>query len=174
VIRVFLGDLADVDCEAVLRSVSSNLAPDTPFSRSLELAAGNEVWDRLMNMGEFPVGAAVITPAGEVNAAFLIHVVLQSAEEPVRMETLRAALQNGLRRAQEWGLESLALPPLGTGAGNLDTEESAAEMVSVIQRHLGSFDHLREVIILVGTAFEEGVFLRAVELAQGQTSPRER
>ena len=172
-IRVIRCDPADAGAEAILRSVSSNLEPDTTFSRTVELVAGKGVSDRLQNMGELPVGAAVITPGGELDAAFLIHVVLQSAEEPVRIESLRSALENGLRRAQEWGLESLAIPPLGTGAGNLDAEESASEMVSVIQRHLLQCEHPREVSILVATAFEEGVFRQAVEGSEPEAPVQE-
>jgi O-acetyl-ADP-ribose deacetylase (regulator of RNase III) len=163
-----LAEPAEVDSEALLRSVSSTLEPDTPFSRSLELAAGPSVSDRLKGMGDLPVGAAVITPGGELKTPFLIHVVLQSAEEPVRVKALHSALQNGLRRAQEWGLESLAVPPLGTGAGNLETEESASEMASVIIRHMKDHEHPREVVVVVSSSYEEGVFLQAVERAQGQ------
>ncbi len=167
-IRVLVCGAEEAGSEAVLRSVSSNLEPDTPFSRGLELSAGSDVLDRLRSMGELPVGAAVITPGGDLTAAFLIHVVLQSSEEPVRVEGLRTALQNGLRRAEEWGLESLALPPLGTGAGNLETEESAAEMLSVIQRHIRHHDHPREVVILVSSSYEEGVFRQALDRSQRQ------
>jgi O-acetyl-ADP-ribose deacetylase (regulator of RNase III) len=173
VIRVIHGSPTEALSEAVLRSVSSNLEPDTAFSRTVELLAGKGVSDRLQNMGELPVGAAVITPGGDLDAAFLIHVVLQSSEEPVRIESLRSALQNGLRRAQEWGLESLAIPPLGTGAGNLDVEESANETVSIIRQHFEEFDHPREVTILVATAFEEGVFKGVVERSGPQASARE-
>ena len=172
-IRVIRCDPADAGAEAILRSVSSNLEPDTAFSRTVELMAGRGVSERLENMGELPVGAAVITPGEELDAAFLIHVVLQSAEEPVRIESLRSALQNGLRRAQEWGLESLALPPLGTGAGNLGAEESASEMVSVIRGHLLQFEHPREVTILVATAFEEGVFRGIVEGSDPEATVQE-
>lgn len=170
-IRVVRGSAGEAGTEAILRSVSSNLEPDTAFSRTIELTAGKGISDRLENMGDLPVGAAVITPGGDSGAAFLIHVVLQSVEEPVRLESLRSALQNGLRRAEEWGLESLAIPPLGTGAGNLDAEDSANEMVRVIQQHLREFEHPQEVVFLVGTAFEEGVFQQTVERSKHQPPP---
>jgi serine/threonine-protein kinase len=141
-----------MDCEGVLRSISSDLEADTAVGRTLELGAGPQVSDRLRAMGTLPVGAAVITPGGGLAASFLIHVVLQSRDEPVRAESLRAALTNGLRRAQEWGLESLALPPLGMGAGNLEAEESAAVMVPLIQGHLSGQAHPREVVIVVAAA----------------------
>ncbi len=172
-IRVVVADLAEVICEGILRSISSDLAADTPVSRSVELRAGSGVSDRLQAMGPLPVGAAVITPGGDLSAGFLIHMVLQSKEEPVGAGGLRSALVNGLRRAQEWGLESVAIPPLGMGAGNLEAEDSASVMVPVLQDHLRKFEYPRDVIIVAASDYEEDVFLRAVELAQRQTSAQE-
>lgn len=160
-IRVVPSDTADVACEAILRSVSSSLEADTPFSREVEVLAGPKVSQRLEAMGELPVGAAVITPGGGLSAGFIIHVVLHSLEEPLTSEGLRAALTNGLRRADEWGLETLALPPLGTGPGNLDAEEAAGIMVPLICEHLSRSSNPREVQILVGGGYEEDVFGKA-------------
>ncbi len=172
-IRVAQSPITEAGCEAVLRSVSSDLEADTPLSRTLELGAGNRVSDRLQAMGTLPVGAAVITPGGDLGVGFLIHVVLQSAEEPVGPEGLGLALLNGLRRAQEWGLETVAIPPLGIGAGNLEAEDSAAVMVPVIRNHLQGAEHPKEVVIVVASDYEESVFLGAVALADRQSAARE-
>ena len=171
-IRVILSGPAQVGTEAILRSMTSELAADTAFSREVELAAGEEVSRRLQAMEELPVGAAVITPGGGHPASFLIHVVLRSREDPVGAEAVRTGLRNGLRRAQELGLESLALPPLGTGAGNLDPQESAAVMVPVLlEHHRSSSAHPRDVTILVATTYEEEVFLRALDPAREGANP---
>lgn len=171
-IRVQTGSPADTGCEGILRSVSSELEPDTPVSRDLEAAAGPAVAERLRAMGDLPVGAAVVTPGGNLEAAFLIHVVLQSAEEPIGRETLRQGLQNGLRRAQEWGLDSLAMPVLGTGAGNLSAEEAAEVMVPLIEKHHSDFEHPGEFWLMVSSDYEEDVFSRAVELFERRASGR--
>jgi O-acetyl-ADP-ribose deacetylase (regulator of RNase III) len=162
-IRVSLSGTEALEAEAILRSVYSNLEPDTPFSRDLERKAGQGVAERLRATGDLPVGAAAITPGGDTGGSFLIHVVVQSADEPVTTEAIRSALVNGLRRAEEWGLETLALPPLGTGAGNLETDEVATVMVPLLLQHLRGAGTLSEVSILVGTTFEEDVFNRAIE-----------
>lgn len=172
-IRVLREPLSQIPCECILRSVSSELEADTPVSRDLEIDAGTAIVDRLRAMGDLPVGAAVVTPGGDLAVAFLIHAVLRSQEEPIRNETVRLALQNGLRRAQEWGMETLAMPVLGVGAGNLSAEESAQVMVPLIQNHLSEFQHPREVFLAVSSDYEEDVFLRAVELAERQASARE-
>jgi len=172
-IRVVKASLAEMACECILRSVTSELESDTQVSRDLELRAGSAVVERLQAMGDLPVGAAVVTPGGDLQAAFLIHTVLQSPEDPTRKEILRLGLQNGLRRAQEWGVEVLAMPVLGAGAGHLSAEESAQIMVPMIHEHLARSQHPREILLAVASDYEEDVFLRAVELAQRQASARE-
>ncbi len=167
-IRVVRAGPREVESEAILRSVSANLEADTPFSRALEIMAGTAVSERLLDMGDLPVGAAVITPGGELSGRFLIHVVLQSADEPVTSDGLRLALKNGLRRAEEWGLESIALPPLGIGAGNLEAEEAATVMIPLVRDHLALSGSLREVLILAGTAYEEEVFSRSLQWLEGK------
>lgn len=166
-IRVVRSVIEDLSCEAILRSVSSTLEADTPFGREVEVRAGAGVSERLQAMGEVPVGAAVITPGGDLPVGFVIHVVLHSPEEPVTPERLRSALQNGLRRAEEWGLDTLALPPLGIGPGNLDAEEAAAVMVPLISRHLRNAESLREVQILTEEGYESEVFIRASASTNG-------
>ncbi len=172
-IRVVLSGPTEVESEVILRSVSSDLEADTAFSRELEIRAGPGVSERLQAMGELPVGAAVITQGGDLSAGFVIHVVLQSMEERVTSTGLRSALQNGLRRAEEWGLETLALPPLGTGVGSMDAEEAAAVMVPLISDHLRGSENPREVLIVVGTGYERDVFAQAVESIQGHLPVRE-
>lgn len=172
-IRVTFSGVVEAGTECILRSVSSELEPDTPESRGIELGAGSGVVDRLRATGTLPVGAAVITPGGELPVSFIIHVVLQSPEEPVRMEGVRLALQNGLRRAQEWSLDSLAMPPLGTGAGKLEAEEAAEVMVPLIQEHIQRYDYPRDVVIAVGSEYENDVFLRAVERVGRRPSAQE-
>lgn len=162
-IRVLLCQPPEADTESILRSISSELDPDTPLSRDLEQGAGSTVAERLRAMGTLPVGAAVITPGGDLPASFLIHVVLQSAEEPIRTEGVKTALQNGLRRAQEWGLKSVAMAPLGIGAGNLEAEEAAGVMIPLIQEHLLCSEYPQEVVITVANEYEHDVFSRAVE-----------
>lgn len=171
-IRVVLSELVDMECEGILRSVVADLSADTPVSRSVELGAGQEVMARLYAMAPLPVGAAVITPGGGLKAGFLIHVVLRSSEEPVRPEGIRAALVNGLRRAREWGIASLALPPLGVGAGHLLAEDSAALMVPLIEDHQSRHEHPAEVVIVASSEYEREVFAGALETARRRAASR--
>lgn len=156
------GELAEIPVEGVLRPVSAEGDAVSRAGRYLEKVAGDEVAGRLRAQGELPIGGAVITPGGNLSASFVIHVVVQSADEPVNVVALERAILNGLRRATEWGIRSLALPPLGTGPGNLEPEDAGRIVVSALQDHLDRGSEPRELIVVVDGAYDEELYLRQV------------
>ncbi len=165
-------NLAAADVECILRSVSSSLEPLTAIGREVGDAAGQTLIDRIEQIGDLPVGGAVITPAGDLSASFIIHVAVQSHDEPVSVGGVRKALLNGLRRASTMGIETLALPPLGTGAGNLDAEAAAGVMLEVLREHMENEEHPREVTVMVATEYEQEVFASYLgETGTGASQP---
>jgi O-acetyl-ADP-ribose deacetylase (regulator of RNase III) len=114
-------------------------------------------------MGSLPIGGATITPAGNLEASFLIHVVTSSEEEPESSLSVQRALRNGLRRAVEFELQSLALPPLGAGVGHMEIEDSARAMVEILVDHLDEGHPPLELTIVVSGEYEKGVFTHLVE-----------
>jgi hypothetical protein len=160
VIRIVHGELAGVAAEAVLRPVSAEWTAVTHAMRRLELAAGDGPGEQCRRLGELPVGSAVITPAGDLPAQFMIHVIVRSLEEPVSGAGVRRALQNGLRRIAEWGIQRVAMAPLGTGAGNLDADEAASIMIPLLLDRIRAGGPPSEVDIYVDSAYEKDVFER--------------
>lgn len=160
-IRIIRGELAATRREAVLRPVSAEWTAVTPAMRRLELAAGADLEQHCHAAGELPIGSAIITPAGALDARFMVHVVVRSVDEQVTEHGVRRALQNGVRRLAEWGIVAVALPPLGTGAGNLDPEDAAAIMLPVLYDALAA-GPLSEADIHVDSDYELDVFNGAV------------
>jgi len=158
VIRVTRDELAGLDVDAVLRPVSAEWEPVTPAMRRLDLAAGPEPQAYCVRLGELPVGSALITPAGELRARFMVHVVVRSLDEPVTEAGVRRGLRNGLRRLQEWAIARVAMPPIGTGAGNLDPEDAARLMVEEFYDHAVTADYPVEVLIAVENDYEFDAF----------------
>lgn len=162
-IEVRIGELASAAETAILRPVAADWAAVTPATRRLELAAGPAVLEQCARLGELPVGSAVITGAGDLPAEYLVHVAVRSREEPVTPAAVRRGLMNGLRRLSEWAVESVALPPLGTGAGNLDTEQAAELMVPMLREHMRVSEHPTRVVIVVESEYERHAFERLLE-----------
>jgi O-acetyl-ADP-ribose deacetylase (regulator of RNase III) len=159
-ISVRVLELADARTSAVLRPVAADWSAVTPAMRRLELAAGADVHAQCLRLGELPVGSALITGAGELHARFMVHVVVRSLDEPVTVRGVRQALLNGLRRLVEWGIDSVTLPPLGTGAGNLDAEEAAQLMVPILAAHVEAGPVPSQFEVAVETEYEHAAFVR--------------
>lgn len=160
-IRVVQAELAETHHAAVIRPVSSEWDPVTPATRRLEIAAGPALAEQCRRMGELPVGSAVITSAGALpHAEWMVHVIVRSMLEPVTTDAVRRGLQNGLRRIAQMNITSCGVAPLGTGAGNLDAEESAREMIPVLLEHLQHARYPEVVDVIVDSEYELEAFER--------------
>jgi O-acetyl-ADP-ribose deacetylase (regulator of RNase III) len=164
-ISVRLGSLHESDTVALLRPVRSDLEGITGASRRVEAAAGEKVRARLEGMGDLPVSSAVLTPGGDLRVGFIIHVVLLGPDEAPSAMGIQRALVNGLRRAREWEIASLSLPPLGLGVGTLEPEDSAYMMVELLQDHLREGEPPGELVIVVESPYEEELFRRLLAAA---------
>ena len=157
-IDVVLGDIAALRATCILHTVSAEWDPVTAAMRRLEIAAGPDVAEQCLKVGELPVGSAVITAAGAANADFLVHVIVRSAIEPVSESGVQRGLQNALRRCVEWGIDTLATPPIGTGAGNLDAEEVAQLMIPILFDHMAEAQFPTRVTLVAESEYERDAF----------------
>lgn len=164
-IRIVEADVATFQADALVRSVGTDLEACTPMCARVGREAGEELLERVRRGGEVPVGGAILTPGGRLPSSYLLHLVLRSEEEPVSEQSVARALRNGLRQAAEWQVERLAVPPLGTGAGNLDAEISARVMCRVLSEHRQRSEFPKEVVIVVTNAYEAEAFAREVARA---------
>jgi O-acetyl-ADP-ribose deacetylase (regulator of RNase III) len=155
VIDVRVDDLAFYEGEAIARPVNAMLGATTPVMRRVERAAGQAFSDTVRLSQPLPVGAAVVTNAGELQVELLIHGVVSSDDEPVTRATVRLALMSALQRAVAFQIRELAIAPFGLGAGNLDIEDSADVMVDVLIEHMRRAQYPASVLIVVETPHEE-------------------
>ena len=162
-IRVVVDDLAFLAAVAVVRPATTRLDPTTPAVRRLETVGGTEFTRGLQVHKELAVGAAVVTAGGgDLPAEFVIHAVIQSDTEPVTRDGVARAWRATLHQAQEWEFTSLTVPPIGTGAGNLSVEDTAAIMMPILKTHLANAAFPASVSIVVETPEERDVFEAAL------------
>jgi len=164
-IDIRIDDLAFYEGEAIARPVNETLGATTPVMRKLERAAGATFVDSIRPREPLPVGAAVVTNAGELPVDLMIHGVVSSKEEPVTRDTVRLALMNALQRAVQFQIAEVAIAPFGLGAGNLDIEDAADLLIDMVSSHMRRAEYPQRVVIFAETEFEEQM-LRA-RLARG-------
>lgn len=161
-ITVRRGDLSESTMEVIAREATVSGEARSAAGRRLEQAMGAEVLKRVAAMGEMPLGTAVLTPGGNLPSTYALHIFLTSHEEPITPRGVEKGLRNALARVADFGIGSVAFPPLGLGAGSLDTERAAELMVSALQAHLSTGVMPQQVEIVVENEYEEDVFGQAL------------
>lgn len=162
-LAVVVEDLAFFQGDAIARPVTAELGATTPLGRRLELAAldgekGERLATQLRPAEPLDVGSAVVTGAGALPVELLVHAVVQSVTERVTRDGVSRATASALQRAASFEVRHLALPPFGTGAGNLDVEDSAQAMIEVIVRHLARSPFPERVTLVVESEHEREAF----------------
>ncbi len=164
-IDVSIDDLAFVAAGAIARPVNAELRAVTPVIRRLEVAAGEALERSLRVQQPLEVGAAVVTGAGALAAELMIHAVVSSEVEAVSRDGVRRATASAMQRAHDFGVETLAIAPFGLGAGNLEVEDSAREMLSAMHAHAARSARPSRVVVVVESAWEGDAFEAALAFA---------
>lgn len=161
-IRVLSASPLDLDADGLVRPVDGAFKGITPWSVEAGRRAGEAALARLEGLRGLPAGGAVVTPGGGLETDFLIHVVLFTRDEPPTLEGAMRALMNALRRAEEWEMDSMILPPPGLGASGLDPELLAERMGVELGRWIEERAWPRKLWVPVRQGFELEVFRGAL------------
>ncbi len=157
-IDVVVDDLASVEVDAVVRPATETLEPASAAQRQLERIGGPRFQQQLETRAPLVVGAATVTAGGDLPSEFVIHAIIRSASEQVSRSGVRRAMVSTLQQAAAWQFRAVAVPPLGTGPGNLALEDSAEIICDVLHSHLPTEGFPSEVTIVVETDEDKTVF----------------
>ncbi len=161
-IEVLIDDLAFVTADAIARPVNAELRAITPVMRRLEVSGGEALERALRVQAPLEVGAAVVTGGGKLPAELLIHGVVASDTESVTRDGVRRATESAMQRAHDFGVETLAVAPFGLGAGNLEVEDAAREMLRAMRAHARRAPRPARAVIVVENEWEAEAFNAAL------------
>jgi O-acetyl-ADP-ribose deacetylase (regulator of RNase III) len=159
-IAVQKGDITEVHADAVVNAANSALWMGAGVAGAIKRAGGQEIEDEAVAQGPIPVGEAVVTGAGRLQARFVIHAAVMGTDLVTGADKIRSATKNCLLRAEELGLKSMAFPALGTGVGGFSFSEAAKIMLNTVSEHLAGESVLQRVLFVLYSdeaycAFEE-------------------
>jgi O-acetyl-ADP-ribose deacetylase (regulator of RNase III) len=108
------------------------------------------------------VGAAFVTPAGNMRARHLIHVPnCASGGDSVQVEDIARATAAVIVACEAKGFNSVAMPLMGAFDSGIPAEEAARAIHSEFRSHRG--DRPTRVFLLARTPDEVDVFEMAIE-----------
>jgi len=163
-VEVVIGDIArQADIEAVVNSANPNLRMGSGVAGAIHMAAGPELEDYCEALAPVARGRAVITPGFNLPNRWVIHTVAESfLDNPEADRVLALAIDSALRLATEHGIQSLAMPAIGTGVFRCPPELSADYTARALAWHSANGSPLQRVRICVTSTALKDVFEKAL------------
>ena len=143
------GDLLDQHVEVIVNAWNRNIIPwwlliPQGVSGAIKRRAGLQPFRELGRMGAIPLGHAVETSAGRLPFKSIIHVAGINLLWRSSERSVRDAVRNAMKIAQDRGYKSLALPLIGAGSGGGNPDK----IQSIIQDELTKCQFDGEVRII--------------------------
>ncbi len=142
------GDLTRQKADAICNPANSLMHMGGGAAGALKRTGGEEIEREALKYAPVPVGKAIATTAGKLQARWVVHAptmerpVMQTTSEKVYFAT-KAALE----RADDIGAKSLVFPGMGTGVGGVSEEAAAGAMVRAIRDFIQVAKTLKEIIL---------------------------
>ena len=133
VIEIFVGDIINADYDAIAIPTNSRLLPSGSLRCRVLKGAGHTVQvecNRIISkISNVPIGDAVITSGGKLNAKFIIHVRAGHDQKKLML-----AIWNSLRLADKEGIRSIAYPPISKDVLGFNAKICAGIIIPTIKK----------------------------------------
>ncbi|MBN2056786.1 O-acetyl-ADP-ribose deacetylase [bacterium] len=151
-VRLVQGDITVQTVDAIVTAANSGLRGGGGVDGAVHRAAGPELLEACRAIGHCPTGSAVITPAFNLEAEYVIHAVgpIWSGGNRNEAALLAGAYHSSLALAENRGCASLAFPSISTGVYGYPVDLAAPIALQVITSFLAdSADHLERVFMVL-------------------------
>ncbi|HET9456636.1 MAG TPA: macro domain-containing protein [Candidatus Limnocylindrales bacterium] len=166
-IELWNGDICDLEVDAIVNAANPSLWMATGVGGAIKRAGGDAIEFAAVRQAPVPLGGAIVTPAGQLAARFVIHAVSVDRDRRTSAATIDAAVRSAMARARETGVTSIAFPALGTGVGGFPLDEAATVTVRAVREELPSCPTIQHVIF----AMRGAAAYHAFEAALAATAP---
>jgi O-acetyl-ADP-ribose deacetylase (regulator of RNase III) len=163
-LEVVQGDITEAAVDAIVNAANNHLWMGAGVAGAIKRKGGQVIEEEAVRQGPIPVGEAVVTGGGALQARYVIHAAAMGQDLVTNADLIRQATSNSLKHATELGLASVAMPALGTGVGGFPVHEAARVMIDATCTALRSTPQtsLTRVLFMVFTpdallAFEEAL-----------------
>lgn len=154
-IRIIKSDITKVKADAVVNAANEYLAAGGGVCGAIFEAAGHADLEKACRkIGHCDTGSAVITPAFQLDARYIIHAVgpRWAGGRNGEAEKLRSAYLSSLTLAREYNCASTAFPLISAGIFGYPEEEAWEIAINACRAFLGAHtDYQMDIIFAVRT-----------------------
>ncbi len=163
--RVIKGDITRVKADAIVNPANSLMVMGGGVAGALKRVGGTVIEKEALRYAPVPVGKAIATTAGKLDAKHVIHApTMERPAMRIGIDNVVKAVHAALVKAEELGVDCIAFPGMGTGVGGVDPKEAARAMIDEIIGFWG--EKKGKCIILV--AFDEELYRAFMEALENK------
>ncbi len=128
VLELVQGDVTLQDVDAIVNAANSRLAGGGGVDGAVHSRGGPSIMEECRLIGGCPTGQTVITGAGNLPCAYVLHTVgpVWRGGDGGEPELLASCYRTALALAKERGLKSVAFSSVSTGVYGYPVEKAAA------------------------------------------------
>ncbi len=158
VVTLLKDDLTAMDIEAIVFYAQEDLALGSGYGGAIAVRGGPTIQEELKELAPVGTTEAMVSKAGELKAAYIIHAVGPKFLEEGWPEKLRITILNSLKAADQKGITRVAFPPMGTGFYGVPLDDCAQIMLECFEEYLSKQSGLTEVIVCANDNRELNAF----------------
>jgi O-acetyl-ADP-ribose deacetylase (regulator of RNase III) len=165
------GDICDLEVDAIVNPANVTLWMSTGVAGAIKRRGGDAIEFAAVRQAPVPLGGAIVTDAGSLGARWVIHAVSLDHQRRTSAATIERAVRSALARARELGVETLAIPALGTGVGGFPLAEAARITVATVREVAPRLPRLRTVTFALRGAAPYEAFRLALAAPETAGAP---
>lgn len=172
-ITILKGDITSIPADAIVNAANNTLLGGGGVDGAIHRAAGPKLLEECEQKRKdelpdgLPTGEATVTKAYDLPAEYVIHVVgPMHSRNPIYL--LKQGYRRVLELAEEYGLESISIPAVSTGAYHVPVKRSAMDIKQAIETV--EFTHLKEIKLVLHSDFEKRIYEQIFEKHDRQTT----
>ena len=144
-LEILDGNLVDQAVDAIVNAANNELWMGSGVAGAIKARGGSQIEAEAMSRGPIEPGQAVVTSGGQLPARHVIHAAVMGQDLQTSAAFIDRATRSALAVAEDYGLQSIALPAFGTGVGGFPLDACARIMIEAVRAAAPTARRLREV-----------------------------
>jgi len=159
-------DITKETCDGIVNAANSSLMGGGGVDGAIHSAGGPDILKECKEIrkrqGKLPTGKAVLTTAGKLNAAGVIHTVgpVWNGGSNDEEQLLKEAYKNSLIVGEENSYNSICFPSISTGAYRFPIEKAAEIALKTIKDYVLENEQYDEIRMILFSENDYNIYLK--------------
>jgi O-acetyl-ADP-ribose deacetylase (regulator of RNase III) len=144
-------DITAMPVDAIVNAANEALQLGSGVAGAIRQRGGPSIQEECDLIGTCAVGQAVVTKGGKLHAKWIIHAVgpVWKGGEYGEEMLLASAVLQALRRAEDIGAASVAVPALSAGTFGFPVDRAAEISVAAARSFVPSAEYVKKIVFCV-------------------------